>query len=110
MGRLRGSQTPLAARRSITVTVAALALGSTAQCTGLPTCDSGPKTGWQASTKLERQLEDKGWTAHRIKEDGGSCELHGRDDKGGLRDRLPRAKAMRPSTRCTRRRAGRSGC
>jgi hypothetical protein len=28
--------------------------------TGLATCDSGPKSGWQPVEKLEQQLKDKG--------------------------------------------------
>lgn len=53
-----------------------------AQATGLATCDSGPKEGWQPATKLELQLKDRGWTVRRIKEDGGCYEVYGLDDKG----------------------------
>ena len=55
---------------------------SSAGATGLATCESGPKEGWQASTKLEQMLKDKGWTVRRIKEDGGCYEVYGLDEKG----------------------------
>ncbi len=50
--------------------------------TGLATCDSGDKATWQASSKLEKQLTDKGWTVRRIKEDGGCYEVYALDEKG----------------------------
>lgn len=50
--------------------------------TGLATCDSGPKAGWQAVEKLEKQLKDKGWQVRRIKEDGGCYEVYALDEKG----------------------------
>ena len=59
-----------------------LSVGSAAQATGLATCESGPREGWQAATKLEQLLKDKGWTVRRIKEDGGCYEVYGLDDKG----------------------------
>ena len=64
---------------------AALALfiaGGAAQATGLATCDSGPREGWQPTAKLEETLKKKGWTVRRIKEDGGCYEVYGLDDKG----------------------------
>ena len=30
--------------------------------TGLATCDSGPKSGWQPIEELEKQLTERGWT------------------------------------------------
>ena len=64
-------------------TVAVLLITTTsAGATGLATCESGPKEGWQASTKLEQMLKDKGWTVRRIKEDGGRYEVYGLDEKG----------------------------
>ena len=64
-------------------TAAALLITTTsAGATGLATCESGPKDGWQASTKLEQMLKDKGWTVRRIKEDGGCYEVYGLDEKG----------------------------
>jgi hypothetical protein len=66
--------------------VAVLAVGcigaSTAFATGLATCDSGPKSGWQAVEKLESRLTEKGWQVRRIKEDGGCYEVYAVDEKG----------------------------
>ena len=50
--------------------------------TGLATCDSGPRTGWQPQAKLEQMLKDKGWQVRRVKEDGGCYEVYALDDKG----------------------------
>ena len=58
------------------------ALASGAQATGLATCDSGPKSGWQPVEKLEAQLKEKGYTVRRIKEDGGCYEVYAFDEKG----------------------------
>jgi hypothetical protein len=58
------------------------AIASSAFATGLATCDSGPKSGWQSADKLEQQLKDKGWQIRRIKEDGGCYEVYAFDDKG----------------------------
>ena len=60
----------------------ALAAALPAQATGLATCDSGPKEGWQPVAKLELQLKEKGWQVRRIKEDGGCYEVYALDDKG----------------------------
>ncbi len=40
----------------------AIAVGMSfpASATGLATCDSGPKSGWQSSQTLERQLTARG--------------------------------------------------
>ena len=53
-----------------------------AHATGLATCDSGPREGWQPQAKLEQRLKDKGWQVRRVKEDGGCYEVYGLDDKG----------------------------
>ena len=68
----------------IRITLAALAMGcvSMAQATGLATCDSGPRTGWQPVEKLEQQLKEKGYTVRRIKEDGGCYEVYALNEKG----------------------------
>jgi hypothetical protein len=50
--------------------------------TGLATCDSGPKTGWQSAETLEKTLTERGWKVRRIKEDGGCWEVYALDDKG----------------------------
>lgn len=66
-----------------TLIAAALVFGlSPAWATGLATCDSGPKSGWQPAEKLEQQLTQKGWKVRRIKEDGGCWEVYGLDEKG----------------------------
>ncbi len=66
-----------------TAAFVSLLLGSLpASATGLATCESGPKSGWQPAEKLEKQLTDQGWKVRRIKEDGGCYEVYGLDDKG----------------------------
>ncbi|MBK8070397.1 MAG: PepSY domain-containing protein [Rhodanobacteraceae bacterium] len=62
----------------------ALALAGAAPvfATGLATCDSGDKAGWQSTEVLQKQLTDKGWTVRRIKEDGGCYEVYALDEKG----------------------------
>lgn len=67
--------------RLAAATAAALACAA-AGATGLATCDSGPKPGWQAPGKLEEMLKGKGWQVRRIKEDGGCYEVYALDDKG----------------------------
>lgn len=52
------------------------------RATGLATCDSGPKSGWQSVEKLEQQLKEKGFTVRRIKEDGGCYEVYALNEKG----------------------------
>ena len=59
-----------------------LALPGSAAATGLATWESGPRNGWQAPEKLEKQLTDQGWKVRRIKEDGGGYEVYALDDKG----------------------------
>ncbi len=61
---------------------ALLALSASAHATGLATCDSGPREGWQPQARLELMLKEKGWQVRRIKEDGGCYEVYGLDDKG----------------------------
>ncbi len=70
--------------RDVALCTAAVLLITTTSvgATGLATCESGPKEGWQASTKLEQLLKVKGWTVRRIKEDGGCYEVYGLDEKG----------------------------
>ena len=53
-----------------------------ASATGLATCDSGPKEGWQPQAKLEKQLLDKKWQVRRIKVDGGCYEVYAMNEKG----------------------------
>jgi hypothetical protein len=66
---------------SLTIAACCLAVAS-AQATGLATCDSGPKAGWQPAEKLEQMLKDKGYTVRRIKEDGGCYEVYALNEKG----------------------------
>jgi len=50
--------------------------------TGLATCDSGPREGWQPQAKLEKQLVEQKWQVRRIKVDGGCYEVYGFNEKG----------------------------
>ncbi len=59
-----------------------LCLAAPAYATGLATCESGPKSGWQATEVLEKQLTEKGWTVRRIKEDGGCYEVYALNESG----------------------------
>ncbi len=58
------------------------AISPSAQATGLATCDSGAKSGWQPVEKLEALLKEKGYTVRRIKEDGGCYEVYALNEKG----------------------------
>jgi hypothetical protein len=53
-----------------------------ARATGLATCDSGGRDGWQAQEKLTAVLKEKGWQVRRIKEDGGCYEVYALNEKG----------------------------
>ena len=57
-------------------------IASGAHATGLATCDSGPREGWQPEDKLAAMLKEKGWQVRRIKEDGGCYEVYALDEKG----------------------------
>ena len=56
--------------------------GASGHATGLATCDSGPKSGWQPVEKLEQQLKEKGYVVRRVKEDGGCYEVYALNEKG----------------------------
>ena len=60
----------------------AISVCTSVPATGLATCDSGPKSGWQPVAKLETQLSERGWTVRRVKEDGGCYEVYALDEKG----------------------------
>ena len=60
----------------------ALLCAPAAQATGLATCESGARDGWQAQEKLAAALKDKGWQVRRIKEDGGCYEVYALNEKG----------------------------
>ncbi len=75
--------------KNFILAVATLAFAATfvsfaphAFATGLATCDSGPKSGWQPTETLEKMLKEKGWQIRRIKEDGGCYEVYAINDKG----------------------------
>jgi hypothetical protein len=57
-------------------------LSPAAHATGLATCESGAREGWQPQEKLEALLKDKGWQVRRIKEDGGCYEVYALNEKG----------------------------
>jgi hypothetical protein len=57
-------------------------LASSAQATGLATCDSGPREGWQPQGNLEKQLVEQKWQVRRIKVDGGCYEVYAVNEKG----------------------------
>ncbi|MDA9009185.1 PepSY domain-containing protein [Alphaproteobacteria bacterium] len=50
--------------------------------TGLMTCDSGDRSGWQSKDSLKQQMQNNGWTVRRIKEDGGCYEAYGTNPDG----------------------------
>ncbi|MFN0183294.1 MAG: PepSY domain-containing protein [Aquabacterium sp.] len=72
------------ARRAahLILTLALASAAGTAAATGLATCDSGPRQGWQPASKLEEQLKARGWQVRRIKEDGGCWEVYALDETG----------------------------
>ena len=53
-----------------------------AHATGMATCDSGPRQGWQPEEKLATTLKERGWQIRRIKEDGGCYEVYALNEKG----------------------------
>jgi hypothetical protein len=61
---------------------AGLIAASSANATGLATCDSGPKEGWQPQEKLTKQLTEQGWKVNRVKVDGGCYEVYAVDKAG----------------------------
>ncbi len=76
---------PNAARASAftsTLLLAGVMAVGQAGATGLATCDSGPKSGWQPAEKLEAMLKEKGYQVRRIKEDGGCYEVYAFNEKG----------------------------
>jgi hypothetical protein len=66
----------------ITACLLALAAAPAAQATGLATCNSGPKSGWQPQDALETKLTGEGWKVRRIKVDGGCYEVYAINAKG----------------------------
>lgn len=68
-------------RLTLLATAGCLMLTS-AQATGLATCDSGPQSGWKPKEELTKQLEAKGWKVRMVKPDGGCYEVYAMDEKG----------------------------
>jgi len=66
----------------IAAAILAFAVAPAAQATGLTTCSSGPKSGWQSQDKLKTKLTSEGWNVRRIKVDGGCYEVYAINDKG----------------------------
>jgi len=69
-------------RLSAVLGAVAMSLATQGYATGLATCDSGPREGWQPQSKLENMLTGKGWKIRRVKEDGGCYEVYAFDEKG----------------------------
>ena len=59
---------------ALALSLGCVALNATA--TGLATCNSGDKSGWQPQEKLEKKLTDDKWQVRRIKVDGGCYEVY----------------------------------
>jgi len=70
-------------RTVLTIAAAAVAVAAgPGSATGLATCDSGPKEGWQPQARLEKQLVEQKWQVRRIKVDGGCYEVYALNEKG----------------------------
>ena len=50
--------------------------------TGMYTCDSGNRAGWQSMSALQEKLEQEGWKVRKIKEDGGCYEVYATNPQG----------------------------
>jgi len=66
----------------IAAAILAFAVAPAAQATGLTTCNSEPKSGWQSQDKLKTKLTGEGWNVRRIKVDGGCYEVYAINNKG----------------------------
>jgi hypothetical protein len=60
----------------------AFCIATSANATGLATCDSGKPETWQPQEKLEAMLKERGWQIRRIKIDGGCYEVYALNEKG----------------------------
>lgn len=67
---------------SLLAAAAAFVLPLSAAATGLATCDSGDRAGWQPVETLEARLKSEGWQVRRTKEDGGCYEVYAIDAQG----------------------------
>jgi hypothetical protein len=61
---------------------ASVLMTSSAQATGLATCDSGAADKWQRPSALEKKLAAMQWRVNRIKIDGGCYEVYAINEKG----------------------------
>jgi hypothetical protein len=75
--------TTTALLNTLALGIASIALP--AHATGLATCDSGPKSGWQPQETLEKKLTDEKWQVRRIKVDGGCYEVYANRRQGPAR-------------------------
>jgi hypothetical protein len=66
----------------LTLALGLFAAATASHATGMATCESGPKSGWQPQAELQKKLEADGWKVRKIKEDGGCYEVYGLDKDG----------------------------
>lgn len=66
----------------VSAALAAAVAALPAHATGLATCDSGPKEGWQPQATLEKRLIEQKWQVRRIKVDGGCYEVYAMNENG----------------------------
>ena len=64
-------------RYTLAIVVFTLLIASPAAATGLYSCDSGERSGWQPVDALETKMLAEDWQVRRIKEDGGCYEAYG---------------------------------
>lgn len=71
-------------KKSLNLALVAAMLGApfSAQATGLHSCEATDRAAWLTKAELTDQLEDKGWSVRRIKEDGGCWEVYGTNPDG----------------------------
>jgi len=62
--------------------LASILFSTPAFATGLYSCDSGDRSGWQSMEELEAKMKKEGWKVRRIKEDGGCYEAYGTTPQG----------------------------
>lgn len=68
--------------RLIALATLAVLATSSANATGLYSCDSGDRSSWQTVDALESKMLEDGWQVRRIKEDGGCYEAYGTTPEG----------------------------
>jgi len=67
---------------TIIVVASLFCAASTANATGLHSCESTDKADWLSQATLTEKLEGQGWSVRRMKEDGGCWEVYGSDPEG----------------------------